>query len=365
MSFIDKSQPQEPDESHAMVLGGHPNSIAALNNKQFKVPGDTVNKATAELPDNQRSAIRRFHAHYCENDLSLEEAAKLIRFSPTSLSLVFRGKYGGKLDNIVEEIESFFTLEEKRKHSRKLDFIKKDLSNSIWNICDLAREFQRIGFIFGDGQVGKSTALEEYTARNNHGSTIYVSMPTGGARGDFLNRLATKLRIGTQTRYYDLRRRIIESFDDRMLFIIDEGHQAIPQKGVNSPMCIQSIEFIREIFNESKCGVVICATNVFEKAMEDGPLSKILAQTRRRRLCVKHLPNKPSQKDLNTFAAAYGLPPSSGAARDLESEMIDNEALGMWLLLLRMARKLAGNKTMQWAHVLSANAGMKDLEAAK
>jgi hypothetical protein len=361
-SFIEKSQPAERDLPPAKPVD-HSNALAAMAEARQRIPGDIVNKATADLPDNQRSAIRRFHAHYIENDLSIEEAAKLIRLSGSTLSLVLRGKYNASLDNVVAEIDAFFDLQEKRSQGRKLQFIPTKLTERIWQVCAAALEFQRIAYIFGDSQVGKTEALEAYARTHNHGSTIYVAVPTGGALSHFLVKLAEKLRISAALRETDLRRRIIEAFDDRMLLIVDEAHRCVPQSRFVDRR-IQTIEFIREIFDERKCGVVICATKAFQDAMERGALANLLKQTKRRRLCAMHLPDRATREDLNTFAAAYDLAPSSGAARELETRLIDEEALGMWLTVLRMAAKLAAQRKQKlaWAHVLSAWAGLQQLE---
>lgn len=340
----------------------NPNALAAMNAAP-KIAGDIVNKATADLPDNQRSAIRRLHAYYVENDLGIEDTAKLIRMSGTTLSLVFRGKYPADLENITSEIESFFELQEKRTAGRKIDFIPTRLTQRIWQVCDSALEFQRIAYIFGESQIGKTEALEAYTATHNHGSTVFLSVPTGGSLSHFMVKLCEKLRLSTALREADMRRRIIESFDDRMLLIVDEAHRCVPQSRFVDRK-IQTIEFVREIFDERKCGVVICATKAFQEAMERGSLEKLLRQTKRRRLCALNLPDRPSRDDLNTFAAAYGLPASSGDARKLEDHIIDEEALGMWLTLLRMAAKLAAQRKhkLEWSHVLSAKAGLDLLE---
>ena len=333
----------------------------------LRIPGDVVNRATAELPDNQRSAIRRLHAHYIEHDLSLDEAGRLIGYDTgTVVSLVFRGKYDAKLDAVVKAIEDFFELQDKRSQGRKLEFIPTSLTNKIWHVCDAAVEFQKIAFVFGDMQIGKTEALKAYQADHNHGSTIYVSMPTGGALANFLKALARKLRIGENLSVTRLRERIISAFDDRMLLIVDEAHRCVIDNG-RSTRPIQSIEFVREIFDEKACGVVICATNVFRDAMDSGPVERILRQTKRRRLCALQLPNVPAQADLNTFAAGYGLAPSEGPARDLEKRMVEHEALGMWLTLLRMGAKIAAQRKtkMSWSHVLAAYAGLKQLEGHK
>ena len=341
-------------------------AVAAMADARIKIPGDTVNHATQDLPDNQRSAIRRLHAHYMENDLTIDETAKLIGYTGAVISQLFRGKYDGALDNVVKEIESFFDLQDRRNQGRALAFIETHLTRRIWNVCSAALEFQKIAFIFGDTQVGKTEALKAYATAHNHGSTIYVSMPTGGALGPFLNKMAEVLRIPQNLNSSKLRERIIRSFDDRMLLIVDEAHRCVSETS-QSRHPVQTIEFIREMFDETQCGVVICATNVFRDAMEAGAVSKILRQIKRRRLCALQLPNTPTQSDLTTFAAAYGLPASTGAARELEKRMIEDEALGMWLLLLRMASKIASQRkrAMTWNDVISAHAGLVDLEGKK
>ena len=353
------------DNNNDNSLATVSNAVAAMHRK-FNIPGDTVFKSTADLPDNQRNAIRGMHALATENDWSISEQAKLLDLSEAAISLVYRGKYEAKLDNIVKKFDDYLRLESRRRDSRRLPFIETNLSQRIFKVCDTAREFQKVGFIFGDMQIGKSAALKEYQRQNNHGSTIYIELPTGGCLMNFICKLAETLKIGSTTRMVDLRRRILESFDDRMLLVVDEAHRAIPGEGV-SRRALDTIDFIREIFNERECGVVLCATNVFRDAMEEGAVKLILKQMRRRRLCSMQLPNKPTRDDLITFAKAYDLPASSGQAREIEDRMIDEEGLGMWLTLLRMASKCAAERKqkMEWNHVILADAGLKALEGTK
>ena len=275
-------------------------------NLTARIPGDVVNRATADLPDHQRSAVRRLHAYYVEHNLTLAETGKLIDYSDATITTLFRGKFEGSLDNVTLAIRKFFELQDERSQSRKLAFIKTDLTERIWRVCASALEFQKIAFIFGDEQIGKTEALKAYRDAHNHGSTIYVRMPTGGALSNFLIELARALRIGENLSVSRLRERIKKAFDERMLLIVDEAHLCVKVNG-KSQRSIETIDFVREIFDETQCGVVICATNVFADAMDEGPLHRILRQTKRRRLCSLQLPATPAQNDLNTFAAAYGL----------------------------------------------------------
>lgn len=336
-----------------------------MADRRYRIAGDVVNKATADLPDDQRSSIRWLHAHAAENNLNLDEVGKLIRYDETTVYRVLTGKYEGNLANVCREIDEFRKLHDERQKGRKLQFIETAMTRKIWRVCEAALEYQRVAFVFGETQVGKTEALREYARTHNHGSTVYVEMPTGGALVNFMAKLCKALRISTQLKYREMRRRLIESFDDRMLLIVDECHRCI-RDGDRGTRSLEPIDFCREIFDSAKCGLVLCATNVFREAMDESGslISGILKQTKRRRLCALQLPAVPTNDDLKQFAAAYGLSPATGEALTLQSEVIRDEALGMWLTLLRMASKIAHQrgKKLGWEHVIAAHAGLRSLE---
>jgi DNA transposition AAA+ family ATPase len=336
--------------------------LAAMQGRKFRIPGDIVNRATASLPDDQRSAIRWMHNHCAELDLDLDQAAEKIRYDKSNLWRVFHGKYEGNLTKVVKEITEYRRLYEIRNQGAKLAYIETALSKKIARVCDAALEFQRIAFIIGDSQIGKTTALEQYTKDHNHGSTVMIRMPTGGTITHFLFNLATALRISPTQSEKHLTTRIMAAFDDRMLLIVDEAHQSCYAKSERAGT--RSIEFIRELHDTRKCGVVISATRVFDHEMEQGRFSSILTQIKRRRVCKLMLPDSPTAADLNTFAAAYGLPPATGEYLDLQTQTIRSEALGMWLTLLRMAAKLSArkNQPITWEYVQKAHNGLKSLE---
>lgn len=332
--------------------------------KRYKISGDQVNKHTADLPDDERGAIRWLHAYATEQDRTLAELAADIRYDTTTVYRVLKGEYEGSLANVAKAILQFKSLYEQRSVGRQIHRIETALVKRIWKVCDAALQYQRIAIIVGETQVGKTLALLWYRDTHNHGSTIYISVPTGGTLGAFLVSFAKALRINPQAREKELRRRIMEAVDDRMLVIVDEVHRVIRASG-NNTRSLETIEFLRELFDETHCGMVLCATNVFRQAMdENSGMSEILKQTKRRRLCTLQLPDRPTKEDLDTFAAAYGLPPAKDEALDLQTEVIRDEALGMWLTLLRMAAKVATQreKKMTWDHVISAHAGLRHLE---
>lgn len=344
-------------------LSSSPEGIAAMAMRRFRIAGDAVNRATADLPDHQRSLIRWLHAYASENDLALADVARFIRYDESTVHRVFHGKYEGNLANVVKEIEAAKRLYEQRQAGRKLDFVETSLSRRIYRMCDIALEFQRIAYLFGESQIGKTTNLRRFQQARNHGSVVYVRMPTGGTMGFFLAALAEALRISPQQKERELRRRIISAFDDRMLLIVDECHQAL----MGRRTYCNPLEFVRELHDATGCGVVLAGTNVFRSEVEGGTLSALMRQSRRRRVISIQLPDSPTRADLDTFAAAYGLKPATGEAEKLQAQVIREEALGMWLTLLRMATKLATRRDekLTWEHVLKADAGRRALESGQ
>jgi len=338
------------------------NAIATMTGRKFRIPGDVVNKATANLEDDQRSLVRWLHAYAAEHDLHLAELAAKIRYDESTLHRVFNGKYDGKLENVCREIAAFKKLAEARGSITKLSFIETAMSRQIWKLCDTALTYQKIGFLFGDSQTGKTTALMSYARLHNHGQTIYVRMPTGGVLGLLLSEFAQALRMSPQQKEKELRRRVIQAFDDRMLLIVDEAHQVFVTNEGNSR--IRSLEFLREIHDRSGCGLIICGTNTARDEIMSGRHSKLLQQLERRALFTRQLPNQATRRDLDMIAAAYGLESAHGEGETLQAETIRESGLGKWCTFLQAASRIASKqgKKLAWAHVIAAHAGIKALE---
>ncbi len=335
------------------------------NQPSLSIPGDTVNRATADLPDKQRSAIRWLHSHALDQGWTIAETAQKIKKAENTLYQVFTGRHQAGKDAIVKEIESLRKTVAARAGTDALSYIETALTKRIWTVCDNCLIYQRIAFIFGDSQIGKTTALEEYQRTHNHGSTILVRMPAGGKTGDFLRALAAQLRISHRLSTQDLKLRVKAAFDDRMILIVDEAHQAMRQNArTGRAYSTEVYEFIREIHDERQCGLVFSATNVFREEIETGPQAGVLSQLSRRRLVALQLPNTPTAADLNTFAAAYGLEPATGDALELQKTVIQEQALGVWLMLLRMTAGRCHKQSldMTWDQVIRSRDLLAKLE---
>lgn len=349
----------------------------APTNRRFAIAGDTVVKATTDLPENQRVALRWFAEYGRKKNLRVEECAELLQkpngetYSYHSLYAAWTGRREGGLENLTEAIEKFRRRSEEADPRKSSSIIVTALSQKISTYCRRAFERKRVSFIFGESQIGKTYALAEYARVFNHGETKMFRMPTRGSLSDLMNEMASSNNVSPHSRHSDRRRRIIESFDENMLLIVDECHQCL---GNTSDRALASLEFIREIHDRRKCGVVLCGTNVFRDALKT---NKVLRQLWLRGMPPLQLPSVSTPNDLLQFASAYGL----GAPLDGELEITttdsdgkkikhsDNPAklqhdvnekfgLGRWCAILQEASELAKErkKPMSWGYVLLAHA---------
>lgn len=337
--------------------------------KRWKLNTQDVHQASAAMSDRERSAVRWVHGHATDANLTLQEMASMIKksdgsgYDPNTLYKIMTGKHDASLNNFVESVERLRPILEERDRAKQAGFVETNLSKRIWKCCHTARVHQTINFIFGESQIGKTTALMEYTKAHNHGSTIYVRCPAGGGMKDFLRECCKSLKLGKDGTTYAMRESVITSMDSTMLLILDEAHQLLPSwTGKQSRLAI--IEYVREIHDRTGCGVVLAATNVFRAALEGGRDAGWLRQLDLRSMIKLPLPDLPSQVDLATFAEQYGLPQASGAAKEIQNSVVREHGLGRWIKTLKMASHLAANKKQEltWDVVISAHAGRQNLE---
>jgi DNA transposition AAA+ family ATPase len=236
-----------------------------------------------------------------------------------------------------------------------LDFVETSIWRIIDRVCNAALVQQSVAFIWGDSQIGKTTALEEYARRNNHGQTKLVRMPASAGVQLFMKELAKACFVSPDSCFEQLRSRVLNAIDDKTLVVIDELHQAFTSYQHGS--AIKVAEVIREIYDRTHCGMVLCGTNVLRDELHSGKLSIILEQLRRRGTIKAQLPSHPPRADLDKIARRFGLPPADGIAAEVVKDMIHSSGLGMYIKFLQSAAHMASreNKRVTWDHFVAAH----------
>jgi DNA transposition AAA+ family ATPase len=331
------------------------------DNSNIPISGDTVKLALADLvkrqevTPEQESLVWWFYGHCRNEGFDLKEAAAEIGKDSTTLYRVWTGKYGASLENICQDIGRYRKLALERSTRVKLDFVE----TSIWKVCDkvcnAALVTQTVAFIWGDSQIGKTTALEEYARRNNHGQTKLVRMPASAGVQLFMKELAKACYVSPESCFEKLRERVLHSIDDKTLIIVDELHQAFTSYQACS--AIKVMEVIREIYDRTHCGMVLVGTNVLRDNLQTGRMASILEQLRRRGTIKVQLPNRPPKVDLDRIAKRFGLPPADGIAAEVVKDMIHTSGLGMYIKFLSSAGMLANRegRKLTWDHFVQAH----------
>jgi DNA transposition AAA+ family ATPase len=325
------------------------------------ISGDTVKQALAELvrkgdlTAEQEALIWWFYSHARGEGFDLKEAAHQIGKDTTTLYRVWTGKYGASLDNICQDIARYRRLAEERSSRVKLDFVETSTWRIVEKVCNAALVTQTVAFIWGDSQVGKTTSLEEYARRNNHGQTKLVRMPASAGVQLFMKELARACFVSPDSCFDRLRDRVLNAIDDKTLLIVDELHQAFTSYQHGS--AIKVAEVVREIYDRTRCGMVLVGTNVLRDELHTGKLAAILEQLRRRGTIKVQLPPHPPKADLDRIARKFGLQPADGIAAEVLKDMIHTSGLGMYIKFLQSAAMMASreSKRVTWDHFVQAH----------
>lgn len=246
-----------------------------------------------------------------------------------------------------------------------LPFIETALSRRIWRTINSARRYNRFAFIFGESQIGKTAAITAYAA--THERTLLLRMPASPTLSMFARGLAARLGAPAYFTRAAAREWIMSKLSKDDVIIVDEAHQAILTERRLSPRDAKIFEFIREVHDVTRCGVVLVATNILREAVSQGRIAGVMAQTVRRSTFSLACPDQPSAEDLNAFAAAYGLAPAALDVKVLQQNRVRERGLGMWLTLLRMAASVAAQKKRapQWDDVVEADRALRRIESRR
>lgn len=388
--------PEEPENETSDIIDIQPEVVATSNSepavhksRRFRIAGDVVAKACADMPDDWKAAVKWFTGYCRSRDLGKTELAQLLPkgssgkdfYSFDSIYQLLTGRRkdaGTNIEPIMTAIIGF--KEQVTGGPSKLGdsgFIHTRLYDVITDRCQRALKRNRIQFVFGESQVGKSECFKMYAASHNHGETIYLQTPHNGSLSAFLAELALVLGIPQQLYGSSLSRRIIDSFDDKMLLIVDDAQDALSYRF--SPRGVAVFTFLKELYNRKRPGIVLSLTNEGRDLFKSGPHAKGLRQLWLRRIAPLQLPSIPFADDLDKFAIAYGLEPAvdeqvtirttiiddDGVSRRreytdsplrLQTEVIKTDGLGLWKELLEAAADDARERKakISWGAVIKA-----------
>jgi DNA transposition AAA+ family ATPase len=360
-----------PNESEAAPPNERQIEVAE-SRSTITVGGDQVTAATRDLPDDQREAIRWLYSLARSQGWGLtrlkEETGRGADagIDTSTLYRIFNGTYKGVLANIVARIEKYRAqFEDKANRSRDV-FVETSVSKKVFQACKYARDTHTLVFVYGPTQHGKTTALKEFAAQNNHGATKYVRMPASAGVQLMMKEFARACYVSPKSCFENLREYVMNAIDSTHLVIVDELHQAFLSYQRGS--AIKCLEVIREIHDRTGCGMVLAGTNKLESELMLGEHRDLLGQFRERGVLEVQLPTALKGKDLLKIAAAFGLAEPTGTAADMVAEITKGRGLKRYVTFLKNGRDLAAlekARRMTWDYFVRAHDIVADLKNGK
>lgn len=284
--------------------------------------------------------------HLKEADL----AAKMGTYDKNTLYQVFRGSYGVQKDgkysswaNIIKAIRSFKAVELEEMKRKNIGIIETEVKKTVFQACTAALNDGMPAFIYGASQIGKTTALMEFQRLHNHGRTVYLRMGSGWTRARLVRELALRFGNGVKaTKCWALEDAIFGSLTRYNLLIIDEFHLALETCTEASSKAI--MEFIREVYDRTGCGLVMSATKVGLAGLEGGRNQMLFDQLRRRGVVRVVLPDAPPTRDINTIARSFEMALPTGDVLAGIKRLIKERGLGVFIKYLQKAYALSKAK---------------------
>jgi len=323
-----------------------------------------------QINSDQGEQIFWLHGHSLAHNLPLPALSKHTGISKTTLSQIFSGKYPAEdWTQIIARIIKYRELSDNQIKSADVGFIETTTAKLIFKLCKQALYDNMPAYIFGASQLGKTRALEEFVRRCNSPAIKYLRCRSGMTKTRLARLLGRSCHLRNLERLSssDIIDGIIASLNDSSLLILDEFHMCL--NTVKPDVSRQLVEFIREIYDLTHCGLVLCATKVGLTTLEEGPNRLVFDQMRRRGIIKVVLADVPPVKDINDFSRAFDLPLPHGDELQYIKSLIRVRGLGVFAAYLANARRKvdaynAKNDTpvtLDWAYFLKLAKGFEAL----
>lgn len=246
---------------------------------------------------------------------SFDQTGALVEYSGATMSRLFAGKYDGNLEKVVRQVDAFLDLEAEREKMKNDRFIENSIWESVRRLCDMAIKRNSITRLIGPSQIGKTFCLREY-ARRAKFQVCYVRIPAAPTFKLVVDAMCQAVGVNSSLRIEDARQRVTKAVSRNTLLIVDELHELVMSAGKSTAM--KCMEWIREIWDNSQCGMVLCGTRSMEDDLiNDSKMKGWLVQIDQRCIRVKQLPNRIPMDDVVLAGQAYGITGDFGKAENI------------------------------------------------
>lgn len=302
--------------------------------------------------------ITRYWDEAQRRGLSLRAAAKAAGLDGSVLCRALKGAWTGDLDRVEAVC------------LRALDALagpavaQTSVVAGCRAVCAAAFAARDIGMVWGPTQCGKTTALMQCCREN--GEYRMFRFPATAGVPTLAAEIARSYGVWQDgLPFSKCRGRIFEAARDTLL-IADEVHEAFVAYGQQATTL--ALEFVREIYDRTGCGLVLCGTDAMPRNMQAGRYAPVLAQTAQRGIVRKAFGGRPAWRDVIAAARHHGIQETldETTAKQWQAKM-KGMSFGAVCRVLRSAAHMAGKrgKPMCWARVAEALAALDTFAAAE
>lgn len=363
---IEKMLPHEPDSNSESLETVSPTQSALVPRaktapKRNWISPESIRTsyqpkiASSEVTTEQVDLLTQLFEIGKISQQNLSVLAHDVGISETTLHRLWHGNYAAKLDGVLTTIANYINLWRARAEMGRGEFVETSIARTCWQACDLARAHGVPVGVYGESQLGKTTAFERYRA-DHHSNTFYVRVPAGGSLYKFQRVLSEALGFTTNATTGELSERPKRILNTTTLLIIDELHQCVLATR-DSGVQVKTLEYIREVYDKTSSGMILCGTHIARDAMERGRHTALLEQLRRRGIPPIQLPPLLPDDDLDRIAASYNLPAAPSEIGNWRRNLVRSTGVKAYVTFLRMAGTIAGKRheTPTWTHVIAAH----------
>ncbi len=304
-----------------------------------------------QLPDEVQRACLWFHQHVLDNHMSWQQASEALGYDQSVVFRVLKGTYQGSWPNVVQAIESYQRIAEERSQITRSQFVENTITRMVFAALSYALANQSITVITGESRMGKTISAREWRDRNNHGRSVFVTVPPYGGTKALLRAVGQALGVNKQLNMLNLIEGIYRAMNPNRILILDEGHRLLPTESRRSA---QSLEILRDIHDQTGCAIGILATGRFDRELRQSEY--MFEQLLGRIGMPVRLPRKIARTDIEGILSQFIAAPGEDVI--LAAERVANELgrLGILVETLKAGSKLAARakQRMSGTHFLKA-----------
>lgn len=332
-----------------------------MSRDTINIPDNVLQAGMAGYSEDEQDDIQwMFTFARSELNGSRDRMCEVFDLDWTTIVRVAQGKYGAKLDGIIERVRDV----RRRAQQGTSAFVETIVTRKVFEVLDYALagdlDGGKIVMIVGDSRRGKTATTKEWGRRNNHGRSVYVDCPVSGGLRALMTEIADKVGVNASRKTADMQDRILKSFHPRRILIVDEVLRVLPtRRGDRRPT---ELEFIRRLHDVTKCAVALIATPVFEHEMQSGWLKNYMEQLLGRIADPITIPTRVFRSEAREICATFTPRPSDALVGMAHRIANEPGKFGVLFELLRQAQGAAKRRgePMTEAHLAAAYKRRKD-----